>query len=236
VLFVGAGEMIELCATHFAAKPQRPSCHCQPHAGAWRKAGQPLRRRGDAPEPTCPTACTSSTPWSAAPPAPCPSSAWARWSGRSSASPPPDVHGRPGRAARHRARSQGPGGHLPLHRGRPGHVVQTGQANRQAAVAQAEAIIDAGVQSFMHWMDQRGTVPLIQQLNAQADEWRSARDRTRPQAAGQGRERRRRAGSPVARPDAKDAARRDGRTARRRRRGARAASTAIQHFFLRKER
>ena len=29
-------------------------------------------------------------------------------------------------------------------------VVQTGQASRQAAVAQAEAIIDAGVQSFMH--------------------------------------------------------------------------------------
>jgi glutamyl-tRNA reductase len=52
-------------------------------------------------------------------------------------------------------------------------VVQTGQANRQAAVAQAEAIIDAGVQSFLHWMDKRGTVPLIQQLNAQADEWRA---------------------------------------------------------------
>ena len=52
-------------------------------------------------------------------------------------------------------------------------VVQTGQASRQAAVARAEAIIDAGVQSFMHWMDQRGTVPLIQQLNAQADEWRA---------------------------------------------------------------
>ena len=52
-------------------------------------------------------------------------------------------------------------------------VVQTGQANRQAAVAQAEAIIDAGVQSFMHWMDQRGAVPLIMQLNAQADEWRA---------------------------------------------------------------
>jgi glutamyl-tRNA reductase len=51
-------------------------------------------------------------------------------------------------------------------------VVQTAQANRQAAVAQAEVIIDAGVQSFMHWMDQRSTVPLIQQLNAQADEWR----------------------------------------------------------------
>ena len=34
-------------------------------------------------------------------------------------------------------------------------VVQTAQASRQAAVEQAEAIIDAGVQSFMHWMDQR---------------------------------------------------------------------------------
>ena len=56
-------------------------------------------------------------------------------------------------------------------------VVQTGQANRQAAVAQAEVIIDAGVQSFMHWLDQRdpatGVVPLIQQLNAQADHWRA---------------------------------------------------------------
>ena len=56
-------------------------------------------------------------------------------------------------------------------------VVQSGQANRQAAVAQAEAIIDAGVQSFMHWMAQRdpihGVVPLIQQLNAQAGEWRA---------------------------------------------------------------
>ena len=53
-------------------------------------------------------------------------------------------------------------------------VVQQGQASRQAAVAQAEGIIDAGVQSFMHWLDQRGAVPLIQQLNAQADDWRTA--------------------------------------------------------------
>jgi glutamyl-tRNA reductase len=52
-------------------------------------------------------------------------------------------------------------------------VVQAGQESRQAAVAQAEAIIDAGVQSFLHWMDQRGSVPLIQQLNTQADEWRA---------------------------------------------------------------
>ena len=52
-------------------------------------------------------------------------------------------------------------------------VVQTGRAHRQAAVARAEVIIDAGVQNFMHWMAQRGTVPLIQQLNAQTDEWRA---------------------------------------------------------------
>jgi len=59
-------------------------------------------------------------------------------------------------------------------------VVQTAQANRQAAVAQAEAIIDAGVQNFMHWMELRspavqagGVVPLIQQLNSQADTWRA---------------------------------------------------------------
>jgi glutamyl-tRNA reductase len=57
-------------------------------------------------------------------------------------------------------------------------VVQTGQAHRQAAVAQAEVIIDAGVQSFLHWMGQRdpvhGVVPLIRQLNTQADAWRQA--------------------------------------------------------------
>src|SRR5690606_9752831 len=56
-------------------------------------------------------------------------------------------------------------------------VVQTGKANRLAAVAQAEAIIDAGVLSFMHWLDRRdpakGVVPLIQQINAQADAWRA---------------------------------------------------------------
>ncbi|VTU21422.1 glutamyl-tRNA reductase [Variovorax sp. PBL-E5] len=53
-------------------------------------------------------------------------------------------------------------------------VVQQGHASRQAAVAEAEVIIDAGVQSFMHWLDQRVAVPLIQQLNAQTDEWRAA--------------------------------------------------------------
>ena len=52
-------------------------------------------------------------------------------------------------------------------------AVQTAGEKRQAAVAQAEAIIDAGVQSFSHWLDQRATVPLIQALHAQADDWRA---------------------------------------------------------------
>ena len=30
------------------------------------------------------------------------------------------------------------------------------------------------MQSFVHWLDQRGSVPLIQALNARADDWRAA--------------------------------------------------------------
>jgi glutamyl-tRNA reductase len=51
-------------------------------------------------------------------------------------------------------------------------LVQTAGEKRQAAVAQAEAIIETGVQSFVHWLDQRATVPLIQALQAQTDAWR----------------------------------------------------------------
>ena len=43
-------------------------------------------------------------------------------------------------------------------------VVQSGVENRQAAVAQAEAIIETRVQSFMHWIDTRAVVPIIQDL------------------------------------------------------------------------
>jgi len=46
-----------------------------------------------------------------------------------------------------------------------GTAVQTGIENRQAAVAQAEAIIENRVQSFMHWMDSRAVVPLIRDLH-----------------------------------------------------------------------
>jgi glutamyl-tRNA reductase len=50
-------------------------------------------------------------------------------------------------------------------------LVQTAGEKRQAAVEQAEAIIETGVQSFAHWLDQRAAVPLIQALNRQADDW-----------------------------------------------------------------
>ena len=52
-------------------------------------------------------------------------------------------------------------------------VVQTAGEKRHAAVERAEAIVDAGVRSFAHWLDQRASVPLIQALNRQADDWRS---------------------------------------------------------------
>ncbi len=51
-------------------------------------------------------------------------------------------------------------------------LVQMGGEKREAAVAQAEAIIETGVQSFVQWLDRRGSVPLIQALHAQADDWR----------------------------------------------------------------
>jgi glutamyl-tRNA reductase len=116
------------------------------------------------------------------------------------------------------------------------HVVQTGQAHRQAAVAQAEAIIDAGVQGFLHWVDQRGNVPLIQQLNSQADEWRAVEiARARKllargedveavlEALSRGLTQKMLHGA-MAELHTGDAPSRE------------RASTAIQHFFLRKER
>lgn len=52
-------------------------------------------------------------------------------------------------------------------------LVQTAGEKRQAAVAQAEAIIETGVQSYVHWLDHRGSVPLIQALHSRADDWRT---------------------------------------------------------------
>jgi glutamyl-tRNA reductase len=53
-----------------------------------------------------------------------------------------------------------------------GQVVQTGMESRQAAVAQAEAIIETRVQSFMHWIDDRAMVPVIQDLQENGEAMR----------------------------------------------------------------
>jgi glutamyl-tRNA reductase len=45
-----------------------------------------------------------------------------------------------------------------------GEVVKTGMGQRQAAVGQAEAIIETRVAHFMHWLQTRDQVPLIQEL------------------------------------------------------------------------
>ncbi len=45
-----------------------------------------------------------------------------------------------------------------------GEVVRSGQDSRQSAVTQAEAIIAARVNEFMHWMDTRQAVPVIRNL------------------------------------------------------------------------
>lgn len=53
-------------------------------------------------------------------------------------------------------------------------VVQEGNALRQAAVAQAEAIIETRVQNFMHWLQTRSVVPVIRDLHSSADLLRQA--------------------------------------------------------------
>jgi len=53
-------------------------------------------------------------------------------------------------------------------------IIQSSQAHRQAAVMDAEVIIDEGVQKFMSWLEHRRHVPLIRELNVQADAWRQA--------------------------------------------------------------
>ena len=51
-------------------------------------------------------------------------------------------------------------------------LVQTAGEKRHAAVAMAEQIVDAGVKGFEHWLEQRASVPLIRALNQQAEDWR----------------------------------------------------------------
>jgi glutamyl-tRNA reductase len=236
VLFVGAGEMIELCATHFAAKnPQSMAIANRTLERGEKLAsrfGGEVMRLADLPdrlhEFDAVISCTASTL-------------------------PIIGLGAVERALKKRRRRPMFMVDLAVPRDIEPEVkelediylytvddlagvVQTAQASRQAAVAQAEAIVDAGVQSFMHWIDQRSAVPLIQQLNAQTDAWRAAElTRARKmlargedvdavlEALSKGLTQKMLHG-PLAELHAGDAAARE------------RATTAIQHFFLRKER
>ena len=236
VLFVGAGEMIELCATHFAAKSPKAIAIANRTLERGEKLatrfGGEVMRLADLPdrlhEFDAVISCTASTL--------------------------PII----GLGAVERA--------LKKRRHRPmfmvdlavprdieaevkalsdvylytvddlASVVQTAQASRQAAVAQAEAIVDAGVQSFMHWVDQRSAVPLIQQLNAQADEWRASELARARKALSKGDD-----VNAVLEALSKGLAQKmlHGAMAELRTGDASArerASSAIQHFFLRSER
>ncbi|MDR2690529.1 MAG: glutamyl-tRNA reductase [Azoarcus sp.] len=53
-------------------------------------------------------------------------------------------------------------------------VVEAGQESRQQAVVEAEGIISERVEGFLHWMRHRDTVPVIRALRARAEDIRAA--------------------------------------------------------------
>lgn len=53
-----------------------------------------------------------------------------------------------------------------------GKIIATGAQNRQAAVAQAEVIIENQVRQFMRWLNARSAVPAIRDLHQRADAMR----------------------------------------------------------------
>jgi glutamyl-tRNA reductase len=172
VLFVGAGEMIELCATHFAARQPREMTF----ANRSMERGELLARRfkghvitlNDLPEQLAfhdiVVTCTASTL-------------------------PILGKGMIERAIK--ARRHRPILMIDLAVPRDveaevaelddvflysvddlGKIVQEGLDARHAAVAQAEAIIDTSVHAFMNWLENRELVPTIRALRDQAERMR----------------------------------------------------------------
>ena len=168
VLFIGAGEMIELCATHFAARQpasivvanrtleRAENLANRFSAGTMRLADLPYRLA----QFDVVVSCTASTL-------------------------PLLGLGMVERATRQRKRKPMVMVDLAVPRDiEPevaqlddiylysvddlGAVVQSGTDARRAAVVQAEAIIDARVRNFMHWMQVRANVPVIRDLQTTA--------------------------------------------------------------------
>ncbi|HEU4620759.1 MAG TPA: glutamyl-tRNA reductase [Burkholderiaceae bacterium] len=172
VLFIGAGEMIDLCATHFAAQMPRRLVVAnrtveRAHGLASRFDGQAMRL-ADLPDHLAEfdvvISCTA-------------------------ASLPIVGLGLVERALKARRRKpifmvdlavprdiEPEVGQLPdayLYTVDDlGEIVQDGASARQVAVAQAEAIIETRVQSFMHWLDRRQAVPLIRDLRESSESMR----------------------------------------------------------------
>ncbi len=168
VLFIGAGEMIELCATHFAARQPKKIAVANRtieradvlanrfNASAMRLADLPAQLASF----DVIVSCTASTL-------------------------PILGLGMVERASRERRRLPMVMVDLAVPRdiepevGRLddvylysvddlGAVVQSGAQARQSAVLQAEAIIESRVRSYMHWLQLRSTVPIIKGLQAGA--------------------------------------------------------------------
>jgi glutamyl-tRNA reductase len=53
-----------------------------------------------------------------------------------------------------------------------GAIVEDAGTKRRSAIVHAEAIIERQVQNFVGWLDKRSAVPLIQAMHAQAEDWR----------------------------------------------------------------
>ncbi|MBK8063400.1 MAG: glutamyl-tRNA reductase [Betaproteobacteria bacterium] len=174
VLFIGAGEMIELCATHFAAQgPARITVanrtYERAHSLAHRYGGRAIELRELAEhlhEHDIVVSCTAS-------------------------SLPILGKGLVERALK--ARRRRPMFMVDLAVPRDievevgemddvflytvddlAGIVSTNLDARRSAVEQAEAIIETQVGQFMHWMDARESVPLIRALREQAEQARSA--------------------------------------------------------------
>jgi glutamyl-tRNA reductase len=169
MLFIGAGEMIELCAAHFAARTPRAMTFCN----RTRDRAEDLRQRfggsaitlNDLPDHLAlhdiVVSCTAS---------------------------PLPILGKGMIERAIKARRHRPMLMVDLAVPRDieaeagemddvflysvddlGKIVQEGLDLRQAAVAQAEAIISAGVHDFMHWLVTREVVPTIRALRDQAE-------------------------------------------------------------------
>ena len=174
VLFVGAGEMIELCATHFAAQHPKQIVIANRTLDRGEKLAQKFNastiRLSDLPDSLekfdIVVSCTASTL-------------------------PIIGLGMVERASRARRRKPIFMVDLAVPRDiEPevarlndvflytvddlGRQVQVGMESRRAAVAQAEAIIETRVDSFMQWLSARQSVPLIRQLHSRGDAIRGA--------------------------------------------------------------